>query len=290
MPMLASRRLLAATLTLTLAALACAYADVPIEPAAGQALATPVSIVASFTPAPTGTATPAPSATGDLPTDTATPAPTPTGIGQAPTEIGQAATDAPPTATNTRVVEVTASNTPTTGATSGTPSGTTTPEGPTAEPSATLDPGLPTPTLAAIPLEATFTRTFTATAEGDFPYGLPRALNDAQVSTWVSLRNGQGVWTFDLISAPVVGGVRLYAHRDRDQDTTLLGIDVSLDGATWATVYAPTTNCETTPNCAVIPQDTYFDLPFGPLPARYVRLRSGPTAMALAEVQFALMP
>ena len=44
------------------------------------------------------------------------------------------------------------------------------------------------------------------------------------------------------------------------------------------------------PACAIIPQGADFDLPFGPLPVRHLRLRSGPTALALAEVQFAIMP
>ncbi len=270
------RRPLLVALTLALAALACAYADVPLTPAATQVLATPVAIVASATPAPTDTATLAP-------TDTAVP-PTAVPTTEVPPTAG------PPTETATRVVEVTPSETPTEGPTSESPTETPTLEGPPAEATATLDPSVPTPTLAAIPPEATFTRTFTTTAEGDFAYGLVRALSDGQVSTWASLRNGVGEWRFELAGTPVVSGVRLYALRDRNQDTTLLGIDVSLDGVTWTEVYAPTTSCGAVADCAVIPQAAEFDIPFGPLPARHVRLRSGPTALALAEVQFALMP
>lgn len=263
-------------LALALAALACAYADVPITPAGTQALATPVAVVLSDTPAPTDTATLEPTATAAPPTAVPT------------TEVPPTA--GPPTETATRVVAVTPSETPTEGPTSDQPTETPTLEGPTVEPSATLDPAIPTPTLAAIPPEATFTRTFTTTAEGDFPLGLIRALSDAQVSTWASLRNGRGEWMFELREPAVVSGVRLYAHRDRDQDTTLLGIDISLDGETWTEVYTPTTSCGETAGCAVIPQGGDFDIPFGPLPARHVRLRSGPTALALAEVQFAIMP
>lgn len=263
-------------LALALAALACAYAEVPITPAGTQPLATPIALLVSDTPAPTDTATLAPTATAAPPTAIPT------------TEVPPTA--GPPTETATRVVEVTPSETPTAEPTSDAPTETPTPEGPAVEPSATNDPAIPTPTLAAIPPEATFTRTFTTTAEGDFPLGLVRALSDAQVSTWASLRNGRGEWLFALPGTPVVSGVRLYAHRDRDQDTTLLGIDISLDGETWIEVYTPTTSCGATPACAVIPQNGDFDIPFGPLPARHVRLRSGPTALALAEVQFALMP
>jgi hypothetical protein len=272
-----TRRPVLAALAVILAGLACAYADVPIVPAGGQVLATPVAFVPSDTPAATGTATSAP-------TDTAVPATA------APT------TEVPPTAAPTDtappatlVVELTATETAAVTA-DATATATTTPEGPTAEPSATLDPNVPTPVLSAIPPEATFTRAFTATADGDFPYGLVRALSDGQITTWVSLRNGQGVWTFDLGAPASIAGVQLYAHRDRNQDTTLLAIEYSADGQTWQPLYTPTTSCGSTANCAVIPQDVNFDLPFGPVAARYFRLRSGPTAFALAEVQFAVMP
>ena len=276
-----TRRPLLGALAVILAGLACAYADVPIVPSGGQVLVTPVAFVASATPAPTDTAVP-PTDTAVPPTDTAEPA-TPT-------------TEAPPTASAqpaTLVVEVTATETAATTETvteTVSEAETATPEGPTAEPSATLDPNVPTPVLAAIPPEATFTRTYTATADGDFPYGLVRALSDGQITTWVSLRNGRGVWTFDLGAPATVAGIRLYAHRDRNQDTTLLAIEYSADGQTWQPFYTPTTTCGATPACAVLPQDGDYDLPFGPLTARYFRLRSGPTAFALAEVQFAVMP
>lgn len=269
-------------LTLALAALACAYSDVPIAPPAGQQLATPVAVVVTATgPAPTLE----PTSTATTPPTDTPPPPTAVPTTEVPPTAG------PPTPTSTLVVEITPEE-PSATVEGGTETATETPtlEGPPVEPSATLDPSVPTPTLAAIPPEASFTRTFTTTADGDFPYGLVRALGDGQVSTWASLRNGQGVWMFKLAGTPVVSGVRLYAHRDRDEDTTLLGIDISLDGQTWITVYDPLTTCGATPACAVIPQEADFDIPFGPLPARHIRLRSGPSALALAEVQFALMP
>ncbi|MCC7358295.1 MAG: discoidin domain-containing protein [Anaerolineales bacterium] len=262
------RRPVLGALAVVAVGLACAYADVPIVPARGQVLVTPVAFVASDTPAPPDTATAAPTDTAAAPTDTAGP---PTA---APT-TGAPPTAGPATATATLVVELTATETAATPETSG-EAATATPEGPTAEPSATL--------------EAAFTRAYTATADGDFPYGLVRALSDGQITTWVSLRNGQGVWSFDLGAPAAVAGVRLYAHRDRNQDTTLLAVEYSQDGQTWQPLYTPAATCGATPACAVVPQDVNYDLPFGPVSARYFRLRSGPTALALAEVQFAVMP
>jgi hypothetical protein len=265
-------------LALALAGLACAYADVPLEPVGRQTVASPVAVVDTATLTPTETPVPP----TEAPTNTPLP-PTAVPTTEVPPTAG------PPTETATRVVQITPSETATTDA-SAPPTDTPTPEGPTPEPSATLDPSIPTPTLAAIPAEAAFTRTFTTTAEGDFPLGLVRALSDGAVTTWASLRNGQGEWHFDLGGSFRVTGVRLYAHRDRDQDTTLLSIDVSSDSQTWVTLYTPKTSCGATPACQVIPQEVDFDIPFGPIAARYVRLRSGPTAFALAEVQFALLP
>jgi hypothetical protein len=233
-----------------------------------------VAVVDTPTVTPTETSTLAPTDTPLPPTDVPT------------TEVPPTA--GPPTETATRVVQITPSETAEGDVATATETPTT--EGPTAAPSATLDPSVPTPVLAAIPPEATFTRVFTTTADGDFPFGLPRALGDGQVSTWASLRNGRGVWIFDLGGAPRIAGMRLYALRDRDQDTTLLGIDISDNGQTWTPLYAPTTQCGDVAGCQVIPQAANFDLPFGPINTRYVRLRSGPTAFALAEVQFAVLP
>ncbi|MCC6190868.1 MAG: discoidin domain-containing protein [Anaerolineales bacterium] len=164
-----------------------------------------------------------------------------------------------------------------------------------ATPEATAEPET-SATLAAstapesIDPAAEFTRAFTVQAEGDTPFGIPSDLRDNQTITWASLRNGQGRWLFDLGSPRTMAGLRLVAHRDRDQDTTLLGIDVSLDGLQWAAAFAPATTCGETPACLILEQNTPVALPFGPVEARHVRLRGGPTAFALAEVELALLP
>jgi hypothetical protein len=154
---------------------------------------------------------------------------------------------------------------------------------------ASAAPGV-TPTLGAIPAAFAFTQDFIVTADGDFPAGLPGALNDGLPSTWASLRNGRGLWQFNLGRAHTVAGLRLLAVRDRDEETTLLAIESSLDGVEWTPVYVPAGQCGATPNCAVLPQGEQVDLPFGPVDARYLRLRGGPTAFALAEVHIAIRP
>jgi len=148
----------------------------------------------------------------------------------------------------------------------------------------------PTPTLEAIPASFVLTRTFTVSAEGDFPAGQPSTLNDGQPSTWASLRNGRGLWLFDLGRAQTVAGFRLLAVRDGDQDTTLLGVEISFDGQNWVSIYTPAGQCGEVPNCLIIEQGELVDLPFGPLDARHLRLRGGPTNFALAEVEIAVLP
>jgi hypothetical protein len=149
----------------------------------------------------------------------------------------------------------------------------------------------PTPTLAAIPASFVFTRTFTVSADDlSFPAGQPSTLNDGQPSTWASLRNGRGLWQFDLGRNQTVAGFRLLAVRDGDQDTTLLGVEISFDGHNWVTIVTPAGQCGEVPNCLVVEQGEPVDLPFGPLEARYLRLRGGPTNFALAEVEIAVQP
>jgi hypothetical protein len=148
----------------------------------------------------------------------------------------------------------------------------------------------PTPTLEAIPASFVFTQTFTVSAEGDFPAGLPSTLNDSLPSTWASLRNGRGLWQFDLGQQRTVAGFRLLAIRDGGQDTTLLGADISFDGHNWITIYTPEGQCGETLNCLVLKQGEPVDLPLGPLETRHIRLRGGPTNFALAEVQIAILP
>jgi hypothetical protein len=156
----------------------------------------------------------------------------------------------------------------------------------------TPDPNLatPTPTLAAIPASFVFTQTFTVSAEGDFPAGQPAALTDGLPSTWASLRNGRGLWLFDLGRTQTTAGFRLLAVRDGDQDTTLLGIDISFDGHNWVNIYTPAGLCAEIPNCLILEQGEPVDLPLGPFEARHLRLRGGPTNFALAEVAIAILP
>jgi hypothetical protein len=145
------------------------------------------------------------------------------------------------------------------------------------------------PTVGAIPAGAAFTQDFTVSAVGDTVFGAAGDIIDDQAITWASLRAGTGAWLFDLGSDRNVAGLRLRAHRDGDQDTTLLGIDVSTDGAAWTTVYTGSGDCAGTANCEVLTQGSPVDLAFGPTTARYVRVRSGPTRFALAEVEIALI-
>jgi hypothetical protein len=171
---------------------------------------------------------------------------------------------------------------------------TATPEGatpiaevPTPEPSATVDVGPTAP--AGIPAGAIFTRDLSVTASGDSAVGVPSDLVDGQTVTWASLRNGTGAWVFNLGGVRSVAGLRLTAHRDGDQDTTVRGIDVSTDGLTWTEVYRPGESCGGTANCQVIAQGTPVELAFvGPIAGQYVRVRSGPTRFALAEVEVAV--
>ncbi len=144
-------------------------------------------------------------------------------------------------------------------------------------------------TLGAIPAAATFTQDFTASAVGDTVFGAAGDIADGQAITWASLRAGTGAWLFDLGSARNVAGLRLRAHRDGNQDTTLLGVDVSTDGTTWITVYSASGDCAGTANCEVLAQGSPVDLAFGPTDARYLRVRSGPTRFALAEVEIAVI-
>jgi hypothetical protein len=165
--------------------------------------------------------------------------------------------------------------------------GAPTAEGPTPEPSATIAASPTNP--ATIPSGAIFTRDLSVTAVGDSPVGAASDLVDGQTITWASLRNGTGAWVFNLGTARSVAGLRLTAHRDGDQDTTILGIDVSTDGATWTEAYRAGGTCGGTANCQVIAQGTPVDLAFGPVTAQYIRVRSGPTRFALAEVEAAVI-
>ena len=160
---------------------------------------------------------------------------------------------------------------------------------PTASPSETPSPTAP-PRIGEIPSGAQFSQQFIVSADGDFPVGVPADLRDGRDITWASLRNGSGAWIFDLNESENVAGVRFIAHRDGDQDTTLLGIDVSSDGASWTPVYAADGACGDVAGCEVVAQRTQVDYAVGPVKARFVRLRGGPTRFAIAEMQIALLP
>ncbi len=167
-----------------------------------------------------------------------------------------------------------------------TPEGST-PDAPTPETTEAAPTALPT--LGAIPAEASFTQDFTVSASGDSPFGAAADLTDGQALTWASLRSGSGAWVFDLGASRSVAGLRLLPQRDGDQDATLLGVDVSADGTNWTAVYTASGDCAGTAGCQSLAPGLTVDLPFAPTDAQYVRVRSGPTRFALAEVQIAVI-
>jgi hypothetical protein len=142
--------------------------------------------------------------------------------------------------------------------------------------------------VAVVP-GASFTSAFTVTVEGDTPFGQPRDLRDGQIVTWASLRGGGGAWVLKLGAPAVVAGVRLTAHRDGQQDSPLLGVDLSSDGAIWTPVFAAAGTCSETAGCLALAQNVPVDIGFAPSPAQYVRLRGG-ARFALAEAQLAVLP
>ncbi|MEP7358141.1 MAG: hypothetical protein ABI847_12930, partial [Anaerolineales bacterium] len=152
--------------------------------------------------------------------------------------------------------------------------------------SPTAEPIVTTP-VAVVP-GASFTSAFTVTVEGDTAFGQPRDLHDGQTVTWASLRGG-GAWVLTLQTPAVVAGVRLTAHRDGQQDSPLLGVDLSSDGAIWTPVFAAGGACGETAGCLALAQNVAVDIGFAPSPAQYVRLRGG-ARFALAEVELAVLP
>lgn len=170
------------------------------------------------------------------------------------------------------------------------------PASPTSGAQATATETPPPPTETAIsnpgviPDDATFLQTFTVSNEGGTLVGRGQDMADGDTITWVSLRGGNAAWILDLGSPQNVAGLLLYPHRDGNEDTTLLGIDVSNDGASWTQVHVGLGECGSVPDCDVLTQDEYLDLPFGPVRAQYIRLRGGPTRFAFAEAQVAVVP
>jgi hypothetical protein len=251
--------------SLTLAALACARAENALAPAQ-IALATPLPGAATRTPVLTET-----------PTETPLVSPTP----QA-TATEASAYPGPATETPTEEVAVEPSPTPEVLEPSATP------EAPTEEPTATTPPT----SGGGIPPEATFTQDFEISFEGGILFGLAQDMIDGNETTWASLRAGSTYWVFDLRTAQNVAGLRLYPHRDGQEDVTLVLIEVSTDGATWTPVYTAQGSCGDTPACDILPIDTTHDIGFGPVSAQYVRMQAGPAParFSFGEVQIAVMP
>jgi hypothetical protein len=279
----AARRLILLVLGLALAALACARAEVPITPATPLA-ASPI-VAAQITPAesqptieasPTATLEPSPASEGEAPT----PGPTDTPL------IAPPPTDTPLPATETPIASDTPPPTETAVPTD-TPFPSPTQPGPTDTPA-------PLPTIGAnpggIPENATFTQQFTVSNEGGAVFGRPQDMGDGRTETWASLRGGGAAWVFNLGSPQNVIGLSVWAQPDRGEETSLVSIEVSADGASWTAVYAGDGTCGDVPQCDFLQQREFVDFGFGPLTAQYVRLRGGPTRFAFAEVKIALAP
>jgi hypothetical protein len=288
------------------AGLACTHAEVPITPIDPIILTPQGGGAPSQTPTPTAlTATPTgesstetvdltpteePSATPTLEpssTPTLTPTVTPTPIPGSPT----------PTFTPIRLPTATpqghfSTRTPT--PIPGTPTKTKVGALPTKTPTKTRTPTLiPTvgsPPGGILPPGSALTQNFTISNEGGTLFGRVQDLIDGRTTTWASLRGGNAIWIFNLGSSQNVDGLRVYAHSDAGQTTTLLAIEVSPNGTNWTAVYTGDGNCSGVPNCDTIQQNEYVDFALGPVAAQYMRLRGGPTNLALAEALIALSP
>jgi hypothetical protein len=269
MPTPLIRRLALISLSLLGAILACVRAEVPITPAqpfvasplaATLPSATPTTEppTATFEPSPTIEITPTPAAT-----DTPVIAPPPTDTPLPPTE-----TPIPPPATDTLLPPTETPILPTETQSASTP--------------VVSNPGI-------IPENATFTRNFTISNEGGTLAGRPRDMLDNRIETWASLRGGDAAWIFDLGSPQNVAGLKLYAHPDNNEETTLRRIEVSTDGTNWTPIYVGGGDCGV-PECDRLQQREYLDFGFGPVQAQFIRMRGGPTRFAFAEVQIALLP
>ena len=288
MPTPVARRLTLVVLSLAGAILACARAEVPITPATPLAASpkvvaqvTSTATLVARTPAAEGpTATvEAATATSEVPTTIAA-TDTPV-IAPPPTDTPLPPTDTPPV-TDTPLP----TDTPIPTETPVAPLATDTP-GPTETPS-------PVPTVgsnpAGIPENATFTQKFTVTNQGGTVFGRPKDMTDGRLETWASLRGGDAFWIFDLGSPQNVIGLRLFAHADANEDTTLRTIEVSTDGANWSAVYVGDGTCGDVPQCDIIQQNEFVDFGFGPTTVQFIRLHGGPTRFAFAEVKIALAP
>lgn len=294
----ASRRWLAAWVTLAAAALACARAELPITPAQPQA-ATPI-----VSAGPQG-GYPGPEAGAPTPTlaaqNSGYPGPaSPTAEAALPTE-----TPAPPTATS--VIQLPPTDTPPpteTAAPTETPAPTPTPaasstpirvatatsaqpvNSPTAPPAATAGAvTAPQP----IPAGAQISQAFDVDNLNGLLVGRPADLRDGRVETWASLRGGNATWVLELDSPLSLVGVRLYPRPDFNDPVTLTKIEVSADGATWTTVFLAPGNCGV-PNCDTLAPQTWVEFGFPAAQAVVVRLTGGPTRFSFSEIELASAP
>ncbi len=301
------RRITACLLSLALAALACARAEVALVPVTPD-YATRQPATVTLTPLPataTETAQPTPTATEiskAVPSETAAAPDTETPAAPANGETSQAPTDtlAPPTETPASA-EAAPTDTPPAAPPGDTavPATETLPP-PTETVAPTNTPVPPTDTPAPIPPQnaqptgipgnAIFTQNYTVTHDGGAVVGDPVYLKDSNTYTWAALEGGHTTWTFDLGSPQNITGVRVYPQKPRTGEaTTLLAIEVSNDGANWQAVIVGTGDCGEA-NCDTLAQMQYDAIGFRAVSARYLRLRSGPNRFGFAEVVIALLP
>jgi hypothetical protein len=275
------KRLIAAVVSLFLATLACARAEVPITPATPQLQV--VELIDTPTPGAVP-ATPAPTSTTGA-TEAATEAPSPTSVIQLPptetptiTETPLATDTAPPTSTRAPATATSrAAATSTSALNARTPS-------PTAPAGAGPQP---------IPANATFTQLLTISYSGGTLFGETLNLIDRRTETWASIRESNGVYVLDLGAPQNVAGVRVYPKKDGNDPVksvvTLLRVEVSLDGNDWVTMLTGSGECGV-PRCDTLTPGQYLDLGFAPTRAQYVRLAGGPTRFGFAEVSVAVLP
>lgn len=230
------------------------------------------------TPAPTDTAAPTPTANVSPtsiialpPTETPTPSPTPTET-QTPTR----------TTTPTRTAQGTrpaGTATPTRNATSAATGGATQPS---------VAGTAPKPLAPGVLL----TRDYEVSNEGGEVVGTPGDMRDARELTWASLRGEGGAWVLTLRDTRRVAGLRLFPQRDGAGETTvaLTRVEVSTDGTTWQDAYVPNGTCGTSTTCLSMTPQSYQEIGFTPIDARYVRLWSGPTRFAFGEIEVAIAP
>jgi len=318
MPNPAMRRLLTAVISLALAALACARADVPFTPAV------PVTVPPRLPP-PTSVFTNTPESSPTTPATDSPPTETPlSGYPGPETPIAEATTggypggeasptvivvaEVSPTPTDTPISEPAATDTAVPVVPTDTPASAPTD---TPVPAATDTPA-PQPTDTAVPVPPTATQPIPTPAgppPGNFPpgtvfvqdfkvtfegtiYPAPRWvtwLTDGKTTSWVSLDGGNGAWILDLGNARNFVGLRLYPHHT-DQDPSLLGIEASTNGTDWTALYVGEGNCDGTPSCDTLASEQFLEFPLGSLSAQFIRLRGGPTRFAFAEMQVAVIP